>query len=1027
MNFCFSRVFRCHTYLVSSFFILILLACSFPVLADGQVAVKATGQDTAPLEVTQLAQADQAEPDQAAGEDAKVEEVVVVGSQIRGAAISEALAVSVVDAGEIETFGISSGDELLDYLPEQGQNFFNAAEEFSGGVNAARGDIGAFNLRNMGTGNTLVLLNGRRVVQAAGYQTEQVGGSFVPVNTANATSIPVYGVQRIEVLRDGASAIYGADAVAGVLNTVLKKDFEGFSVRARYDDYDNIPRNDQRISVEWGRFFNNGRTNVGLSFDAYHRDRVHSSDDPRWADEDYRRYVVGTPWEGLSSWNNQSTNSFYPQLDFRSGASGLGVRHLTDSAGEFETYPIGDPRCEGGWVINENVCAHADGQGTYRYNRNDNRELLADLDRYNLFLYVNHQMDNGVEAFTELSWYQADTNSFAEPAQASSGAADLQLGPENYYNPFGPCDSPNRLPAEIIGDDVPCSGTRLEIDNYRFLEAPRINDTDNQTWRFLQGFRGTKGEWDWETALVWSEAERTNITHNRVSNTLIQEALDDPTPAAYNLFTGNGDSDAIQRALVDVYRKNTTDLHMIDFKLTNNGLFEMPAGPVGFLAGIEYREESFVDDRDPRLDGTIVFTSYEGATYPIVSDVAQSSPTADSRGSRDVTSLFTEFAIPVFDTLDVQLAARYEDFSDVGSTTVGKFAFGWRPIDSLLFRGSWSEAFRAPNLITINEELVVRSNTRDDYVCLYVEEVQDVDLDCSSSTQRRARGSKDLVPEKSTNTSFGLVWDATESLTFTLDYWAIEKEDTIGLFGEENHTILDLLYRLQGGTANCDTAVFNPVIGRDEPDEAEIPLYLASGVCPVGEMTYVEDTYANLDTRTIEGHDIGIYYDRDTRFGTFSFKYVGTFYDKYEQVPGGFAKVLVNAVASGDLPSNTPVQGFADLLNVEGNADEKHSASLRWARDAWGASVSMWRLGSFSDPDQTRPDGTLWILPSMTTYNTTVDYRFDMFGTDSRIRLGINNVTDERAPLCDCRFGYWSDAHRDFGRSWYVDLNMKFD
>ena len=101
----------------------------------------------------------------------------------------------------------------------------------SGGVNSARGDIGAYNLRNLGTGNTLVLLNGRRLVNAASYQTEEVGGSFIPVNTVNSQSLPVSGLERVEVLRDGASAIYGADAVAGVVNYVMKSDFDSGRVR----------------------------------------------------------------------------------------------------------------------------------------------------------------------------------------------------------------------------------------------------------------------------------------------------------------------------------------------------------------------------------------------------------------------------------------------------------------------------------------------------------------------------------------------------------------------------------------------------------------------------------------------------------------------------------------------------------------------------------------------------------------------------------------------------------------------------
>ena len=149
-------------------------------------------------------------------DDGPIEEIVTVGTQIKGAQISDALAVSVVSADDIEALGIDSGDELLDYMAEMGQNFFNESETISGGVNAARGDMGAYNLRNLGTGNTLVLLNGRRVVNAASYQTEEVGGSFIPVNTVNSQSLPVAGLERVEVLRDGASAIYGADAVAGV-------------------------------------------------------------------------------------------------------------------------------------------------------------------------------------------------------------------------------------------------------------------------------------------------------------------------------------------------------------------------------------------------------------------------------------------------------------------------------------------------------------------------------------------------------------------------------------------------------------------------------------------------------------------------------------------------------------------------------------------------------------------------------------------------------------------------------------------
>jgi outer membrane receptor protein involved in Fe transport len=387
-------------------------------------------------------------------EDEAIEEITVTGTQIKGARISGALAVSVIESVEIEAMGISSGDELFDAMPEVGQNFFNEADAHAGGVNSVRGDVGAFNMRNMGTGNTLVLLNGRRMVNSAGYQTEEVGGAFVPVNSANSNAMPVYGIQRVEVLRDGASAIYGADAVAGVVNTVLKTDFEGFTIRARLDDYDNLPRNDQRLNLEWGKFFNDGRTNVGVFFDYYNRDRVNAQDDPKWADENYSR-LVHPDWE-TEFGMNYSSNSAFPQVDFRSGSQGalLAALGYADSSGEIVTYPTGDSRCV--YAINADVCAAPDTSGNYLYNKNTFRDVISDLSRYNLFLYLNHEFANGVEAFTELSWY--DSNFNADAAYLSIGASDLQLGPEYYWNPYGPClladgsPNPNRIPeADLAG------------------------------------------------------------------------------------------------------------------------------------------------------------------------------------------------------------------------------------------------------------------------------------------------------------------------------------------------------------------------------------------------------------------------------------------------------------------------------------------------------------------------------------------------------------------------------------------------
>lgn len=956
-----------------------------------------------------------------------IEEVIVTGSQIRGANISEALAVSVLDAEDIEILGIDSGAELLQLIPENGQNFLSEAEAFSGGVNSARGDVGAFNLRNLGTGNTLSLINGRRVVNSATFQTEEVGGSFVPVNSANTNGIPIRGVSRVEILRDGASAIYGADAVAGVVNTVLKKDYEGLKIGMRYSAYDNIPRDTQSFNVEWGQFFNDGRTNVGVFFDYYQRDRVNSQDDPKWADADYRRLIPeGSPFEGNTSFRNNSANSLFGQFDFASGVSSsnsLRALDIVDSAGEFEVFPAGDSRCT--YDINEFICGDEDGNGTERYNFNENRDLSSKLDRQNLFVYLNHEFESGLESFTEVSAYLSDTNTNAQPSSPFS-SVKLRVAADNYYNPFGPCGSPNRLPDSVIGDGLSCDGAELIIDNYRFAELPRIVDNKGETYRILQGFRGTAGDWDWESAVSWSRSSKEDVTHNRVSNTLMQAALNDTTASAYNPFSAGNNSN-LEQALVDVRRDSEAELTTFDLKFSNPNIYELAAGPVATVIGAEIRRETFNDDRDPRLDGTITFTDFEGDTFPFVSDVVNSSPTADNSGSRRVVSLFGELQIPLHETLDVQLALRHENFSDVENTTVGKVAFGWTPNDVFMLRGSYSQAFRAPNLITINEDIIARSNTRTDFACQYAAENggdpdQDI-IDCRNAIQRTAQGSENLKPEESDNYSIGFVLEPTDGLSLTFDYWQIEKTNTIGLFGEENHTVLDLVQRIENGLNNCAAASFNSAIVRDSDiDAAAAAVYEAAGICPAGDIIRIDDQYANLDTRTLAGYDIGVYYDWDTDIGSFDFRFNASILDKYDQEAGGNSAALVAAADSGLLPASIPVDGFADLIGRDGNQDYKHNMRLSWRNGDFGASLGWYRIGEFYQSSLTLADGTQWEIPKFDTYDATFDYRTEVGGKKTRFRLGAKNFTNERAPLADRFFGYFADAHQDFGRYFYLDI-----
>lgn len=957
----------------------------------------------------------------------ELEEVIVVGSQIRGANIVGALPVSVISVDDIEATGVDSGDDLLEYAAEQGQNYFTEAEDASGGVNASRGDVGAYNLRNLGVGNTLTLLNGRRLVNSPGYQTELVGGDFVPTISVNANLIPVTGLDRVEILRDGASAIYGADAVAGVVNNVLQTDYEGFEITGRLSGYDHFDAEDTTITAKWGSFFNDGATNVSVFFSHYDRDNINASEDPRWGAGDHRPFVdPDSPWASSTAFRNLSSNSLYGQFDMVNSSEHGDAsydRVWTDSNGEFELFPLGDERCTNRNPLFDTgygTCIAQDGNGVIRSNFWGQTDVRSKLTRSNVVVFINHDLDNGVESFTELSYYTSDSDRRAHSSAAFSSSKH-RVGPDNYYL--------NQLMVDVDGVPTPIfAGYELFIDNYRYEEVPRLVNVKKDTYRFLQGFRGSMGSWDWEGAFVSSKATSDDVTSNRMSNNLLREALFDPTPAAYNPFSAGVDSN-IERTLIDVYRKGSSELTMVDFKVARPDFFTLPAGDVGLLLGFEYRNEEMEDDRDPRLDGTITYTDYEGDTYPLVSDVVNSSPTGDVSGSRDVVSLFAEMQVPVTESINLQAAVRSEDFSDYGSSTVGKLALGWEVFEGLDFRASASTAFRAPNLIQINEETVVRSGTRYDRAAFQVNAVQDVDTvidsDSRYTIQRMATGAEGLEAEESDNYSIGLVLTPMDGLTITVDKWSIEKDKTIGLFGRENQTVNDMLLRFENGTNNCDTFVGDPLVVREAPDEGDLAAFAAAGVCPFGEIKFVSNNYTNMALRTVEGTDVGIYYNFDNSLGSFDVRYIGTFLDKFEQKASGAFAELQTKKDNGEIPETIPLKGFGDLLGLDGVYDNKHTLRMSWKKGPFGVNVAALKKGSFVQTSLGEIDGVGYKVPSMMTTNLTMSYKFDLMGNDARVRFSVRNLEDERAPTADRYYGYYADAHQDLGRNYYVDLRVR--
>jgi iron complex outermembrane receptor protein len=967
-----------------------------------------------------------------AAEEESVEEIVIVGSQIKGAKITGSLPVSIISRIDIEAIGADSGEDLLENIAEQGVNYFNEAEDASGGVNASRGDVGAYNLRNLGVGNTLTLLNGRRLVNSPGYQTELVGGDYVPTVSVNSNLIPVTGLERLEILRDGASAIYGADAVAGVVNNVLQNDFEGLTVSAKVSAYDHFGTEDSKITVKWGSFFNDGATNVSIFYDRYDRGNINAQEDPRWGAGDHRPFVDSdSPWKTSTAFRNLSSNSLYGQFDMVSSSEHAGESYnhnWTDSNGEFEIFPIGDTKCtnRGHAVFDTGygTCIAQDGNGALRSNFWGPTDVRSELVRDNVVMFINHDMGNGTESFTELGFYKSDSDRTAHASYAFSSSKH-RVGPDNYYL--------NQLKVDING--VPTAifaGKELYIDNYRYEEKQRLVNVKKQTYRFLQGFRGSKGLWDWETAFVTSKAKSKDVTKNRMSNNLLKEALYDSTPAAYNPFSANNFATNIERTLIDVYKKGSSELTMIDFKISNNEFMTLPAGDVGLLLGFEYRDEEIIDDRDPRLDGTITYTDYEGDTYPLVADVLNSSPTGDVSGSRDVLSFFGEMQIPISESINMQLAVRNEDFSDYGSSTVGKLALGWQVAPWVDFRASVSTAFRAPNIVQVNEKTVVRSGTRYDRALYQVNATQSVDVvidsDSRYTIQRMATGASGLEAEESDNTSFGVVLTPTDNLIVTVDTWTIEKDKTIGLFGRENQTVNDMLLRFANGTSNCATFAGDPLVVReaaDLGDTKEVAAFAAAGVCPFGPIKYVKNEYTNMALRTVEGTDVGIYYSFESNLGDFDVRYIGTFLDKFEQKASGDFAALQAQKDSGAIPESIPLKGFGDLLGLDGIYDNKHTLRLSWDKGPYGVSLVGLKKGSFEQTSLGKIGGVAYVIPSMTTLDLTMSYDFELRGNDARVRFAVKNLQDERAPTADRYYGYYADAHQDYGRNFYLDFRVK--
>ena len=672
----------------------------------------------------------------------ELDAVVVTGSNLRGVDLAEAQPVQVIDSATIERLGLTSIGDVLKLVSETGGGTGNFNTASSGALQAdsPAGMAGA-SLRGLGAGSTLTLVNGRRVA-ASSFSNGVRSENFVDIN-----AIPMAAVDRIEVLSAGASAIYGADAVAGVINVVLRRSFDGIRASVSYGD--STAGTDE------------GKINANLVF-GFGNDTV----------------------EGLFVIDAFQRNGFYN----RDRAATSRARGSRDGGAEFVSF-IGSRRPDGRTRFLPADIVEASCPTERRFDGRPGFPLgrfgqFCDFEASNFTAFdpeltalggygtINARLGDSLEFFGEVQVQRNE--SFATSSPASWPGAGLRIA-SNHPN----------LPAELRGrltaGGIPTTEDILATG--RFPDERQI-DVTSKNWRALTGLRGQLGDWDWESAVAYGSSEAEQIASGGIYNRarviaglrgfLCVDGATTCSPTSgglwYNPFGGQSSQDPRVLALVrdTVPRNGESTSLSADFKL--NGV----AGSIGdrdiaWAFGVEGRRDK-IQDRPSPLAEVNRLTGLPGV-FGFGSKSAQA--------ERDATAAYAEALLPVTDQFDVRVAARYDHYSDFGGDFNPSIGLRFRPTDTLVFRGGWNTGFRAPSLAQAGAGTTAASFT----------------LPCTSGSEffsnfcgaragsptvlSQIFANDGLKPETSTAWNSGMVWSPTDGTSFSVDYWSFEQENGV--------------------------------------------------------------------------------------------------------------------------------------------------------------------------------------------------------------------------------------------------------
>lgn len=930
-------------------------------------------------------------------DEKKIERIEVTGSSIKRTSLEGDLPITIISRSDIDAAGISSAEQLMLQL-NIGSNSNDGLGSNTGIVSGEeRGNNGASsaNLRQQGAGSTLVLLNGRRIA------SHGLKGASVDLN-----SIPFAAIERVEVLRDGASAVYGTDAVGGVINFILKKDYQGVQLNAFTDITQAGGGNINRFSILAGTGdLNSDGYNVMGSVSYKKVDILRGSDrDFTNTFQPNRGLSPDTRGGPFASINNRGNGDDPTNGNYNLIGTGLIDPNNLDAQGNPYANNVlnvlalpGQPGCESieGMGVDTGALWNRENEThscAWDYPRA--AVLQQPVDSIDFVSRATFKLDEDTELFAEVIGSEVTSKKIFEPNQITPWS----IGSAGYYPSTG--SSYNYIVdalSDYYGADQLNIGAPIAY-RWRCMDCGnREIETTTTSYKVQLGMEGIIGDWDYKAGISRSSNEAESELGGGYHYTeLLAQAIGS---GAVNPFLLAGETqtqagmDAIEAASargVTLYGGETT-LTQIDASISGDTGFELGLGgdTIMVATGIDLRREGYKFNGDRR----------ESENRPAIYGAPFDNGNELDDVHRDIKAVFVEALIPVVDSLEINLAARYDHYSGFGGTTNPKIGVKYQPMEELLFRGAYSTGFRAPSFNQlfngVSEQPYTGSDLADPASC--ANGIVDVsNPSCQPITPALIYGGKeDLGPEESKQSSFGFVWAPSSEFSFNLDWWEIITEGTI-----QTPNFRDLL-------ENYET--FSGNFLRDAQ----------------GNLTGIDMRYINAGERNTSGVEVGMQVNGQLGAGLWDINFNGSYLIEDK-------KKLLDSIAFGDNLVGTHSRGNIPLR-------WKHTIAFNYTQGDWRHNVTQIYRDSYADEVPAGVQSGAISIGEIENYNPTVssyliyNYSVAYTGFDNvGITFGIKNLFDRDPPFTAHQNDYSPGAAFDprvasaRGRAYTLNAEYRF-